>query len=177
MNQQDPLAQLRDIHLPDMPGFWPPAPGWWVLAALVLAAIVGGLWAWRRQLRQQAYRRESGRALARAWAEFKADGERERYAQSLSQILRRTALTAYPQYGIATLTGQRWLEFLDATSPESIKGGFLSPQGTVLADLAYRPVDPHLDLAPLHALGSAWVEGHLKKVNPNHLTEVRHAAV
>ena len=31
---------LRDIHLPRRAGWWPPAPGWWVLGAIVLAALV-----------------------------------------------------------------------------------------------------------------------------------------
>ena len=29
---------LRDLHLPDAIGWWPPAPGWWVLFVLALAA-------------------------------------------------------------------------------------------------------------------------------------------
>ena len=27
----DPLAELRDIHLPPEIGWWPPAYGWWIL--------------------------------------------------------------------------------------------------------------------------------------------------
>ena len=37
MMQQDPLSQLRDIHLPQSGGFWPPAPGWWLLIAIAIA--------------------------------------------------------------------------------------------------------------------------------------------
>ena len=47
--QGDPLAQLRDIHLPDTVSDWPPGPGWWVLALVLLlfgAALV--IWAVRR---------------------------------------------------------------------------------------------------------------------------------
>ena len=38
MNPQDPLSQLKDIHLPATGGFWPPAPGWWLLALILLLA-------------------------------------------------------------------------------------------------------------------------------------------
>ena len=34
-------ARLRDLHPPEAPPWWPPAPGWWIALALalVLAAI------------------------------------------------------------------------------------------------------------------------------------------
>ena len=53
MNGQDPLAQLRDIHLPDTGGFWPPAPGWWLLALLSLTALALAVLWWRRHLRRR----------------------------------------------------------------------------------------------------------------------------
>ncbi|MEC8346800.1 MAG: DUF4381 domain-containing protein, partial [Pseudomonadota bacterium] len=36
----DPLDALKDIYLPVEPHWWPPAPGWWIAAVLVLI----GLW-------------------------------------------------------------------------------------------------------------------------------------
>jgi hypothetical protein len=38
----DPLAQLRDWHLPDPIQWWPPAPGWWISAAVFLALLLLG---------------------------------------------------------------------------------------------------------------------------------------
>ncbi|HET9483332.1 MAG TPA: DUF4381 domain-containing protein, partial [Xanthomonadales bacterium] len=49
--------QLRDIHLPAEPSWWPPAPGWWLLAILVIAALVFLVrfaWRKRRELRRRA---------------------------------------------------------------------------------------------------------------------------
>lgn len=43
------LGNLRDIHEPLPPPFWPPAPGWWILAFLILVLIaVATYLAWRR---------------------------------------------------------------------------------------------------------------------------------
>lgn len=175
MNQQDPLAQLRDIHVPELPAWWPPAPGWWILAALVLAAVAAALWAWRRHYQQRAYRRQAVQELEQAWAELVADADASRYAQGLNRILRRTALVAYPREQVAALTGVEWQGFLDASSPDSIKGEFLGPRGELLVSLSYRPFQSSPDLQPLQALALAWVEGHLPVKKRR--VEESHAAV
>ena len=36
----DPLAQLRDIHLPGPVESWPPAIGWWILLAIILLLVL-----------------------------------------------------------------------------------------------------------------------------------------
>ena len=61
---KDLLQQLRDIHLPVEPGWWPPAIGWWLLA-LMLAAAVAWL-AWRLAARWRRFRpARTARALYR----------------------------------------------------------------------------------------------------------------
>ena len=32
----DAALPLRDLRLPEPVGWWPPAPGWWILAAIVV---------------------------------------------------------------------------------------------------------------------------------------------
>ena len=48
MDSEELLAQLADIRLPGEISWWPPAPGWWILAALVLFS---GVFAWRAYAR------------------------------------------------------------------------------------------------------------------------------
>ena len=55
--EQDPLSQLRDIHIPPPEGFWPPAPGWWFVLLLVIGlAIAITVWLRRRRQKNAWYR-------------------------------------------------------------------------------------------------------------------------
>ena len=76
--QSDPnpaLAALRDIHgAPEIP-IWPPAPGWWVLAALLMVLLV---WAGLKliaYLRRMALRRRVLRQLESCEETYGVNGD------------------------------------------------------------------------------------------------------
>ncbi|WP_456408284.1 DUF4381 domain-containing protein [Thiolapillus sp.] len=153
----DPLAQLRDIHLPPPVSWWPPAPGWWLLAALVVVAIgVLALYLRRRRRRRELYRvsLQELDAIRRAFA---SHADSQQLAAALSQLLRRVAITRWPDEEVAGLTGKDWLAWLDARS-----GGndFSAGAGSFLEDGAYRPAGEIRDAEALLTV----VENWLKKV-------------
>ncbi|MEX2474352.1 DUF4381 domain-containing protein [Marinobacter sp.] len=112
--EQNPLDQLRDIHLPESGGFWPPAPGWWALAVLVLIAgivLVMLFRRWRRRTRWLVVARREMEHLARTRSPTP-----EWFAQ-LNTLLKQCARKRYPLERPGALTGQQWADFLLRTSP------------------------------------------------------------
>jgi hypothetical protein len=121
---------LRDVHVPPVPGFWPPAPGWWVVIALVIAALawlcVLGL---RRRRRQAAWRRTFDQETSRATP--------AEQVAAVSSLLRRAARRLDPQAD--RLTGEAWLNWLDGRKGTQFSQG----PGRVLLEGAFLPsVDP-----------------------------------
>ena len=116
-NPADPLAALRDIHVPEAPGFWPPAPGWIVLcgfvAVLGLAAAVMAARRWRAG----RFRRQALASLQSLHARHVAGAPDTEIAIELSALIRRVALARRPREEVAGLTGDRWLAWLEATLP------------------------------------------------------------
>lgn len=149
------LSQLRDIHLPEPVGWWPPAPGWWLLAASMIILIVG-LWAWfvRRRRRNALYRSALAEleSIRRRHARS-ADGEA--LVADLSQLLRRVAISRYPQQEVASLVGTAWLNWLD----RHLNGQpFELGVGRVLVEAPYRPGHSQVDSGALLALVGNWLE-------------------
>ncbi len=147
--------QLRDIHLPAEPGFWPPAPGWWILAALLLALLA---WTGRVLLRRYRLQRQRQRILAML-GELEQEPANnitpERIAQ-ISSLLRRLALMRYPHQRVAALTGSEWLRFLDESGGD---GRFCHGPGQVLANGPYQPaLADDLDTHALSDLLRGWIK-------------------
>jgi hypothetical protein len=104
------LAGLRDIHLPPPVSIWPPAPGWWALAGLVLLSALAIAWGVRR--RRASVRRLALRELGALEARFGAQADCVELAVSLTTLLRRVALTRRVCAEAATLHGEPWVAFL-----------------------------------------------------------------
>ncbi len=182
MNPQDPLAQLKDIHLPEPVGWWPLAWGWWLLMALILVVLAVVLWRGHLRRRRQRYRRDALTLLERALLDFQREEPgpeaRRHYLQQVSQLLRRTALSALPtshQSALASLNGEQWLRFLDLSA--KVSPGFTDGAGRALAQGPYQP-DPEVEVEALHRLAQQWIRHHrlssarrLQEL----LEEVRHA--
>jgi hypothetical protein len=126
-----PLAgvDLHDIIAAPPPAFWPPAPGWWIVALLVLGAVTLLGWRlltlWRR-------RRHQARILAEL--ESLPTDAPEQLATQVSILLRRVALMCFARPEVAPLSGDAWLVFLDRTGGN---GEFVHGVGQVLATAPY----------------------------------------
>jgi hypothetical protein len=148
----DLLSQLRDIHDAAPVPWWPPAPGWWLLA--VLALLLLG-WLARRALLRLRVRRRRLQMLA--WIDHldtHVDPARDPhvYLATLNRIFKLVALRAFPDRQCASLSGQAWTDFL-------IEKMHKSPSAESLMVLASGPYDPApvFDAEKLSGLTRSWI--------------------
>lgn len=80
------LEQLRDIHLPQAVHWWPPAPGWWLVAAMVLALTIWLSRYLQARYRRQYFRGETQDLLKKIWQDYQ-----QNYQQSHEQQAENTA--------------------------------------------------------------------------------------
>lgn len=153
MEQQDPLAQLKDIHLPQAIDWWPPAPGWWLLAAMLLAFICGTLWWIWRRYQAKAYRREATSQLQQIRLRFQQQQDTLQLLSELSVLLKRTSITRYGRDRVAGLVGKEWLQFLDQTGSTQ---AFTQGDGNALVNQRYRPA-PEVDGNELIQIVQNWL--------------------
>ena len=135
----DPLAALRDIHAPDPPGFWPPAPGWIAVGCLAVAMAVAVAVIAARRWRAGRARREALASLRTLRARHRAGAPGAEIAMELSALVRRVALARHPREAVAGLTGERWIAWLESGRP-----GIGAAARTALLDAPYareRPFD------------------------------------
>ncbi|MBN7769570.1 DUF4381 domain-containing protein [Marinobacter daepoensis] len=152
MTPQDPLAQLRDIQLPATGGWWPPAPGWWLLAMAVVLCVLAASWFAVRQHRKHLWKRTSRHELARLKQSAAPTPE---WFAGINALLKRTARQAFPDRHPEALTGQQWIEFLLETAPRDRIASRPVVEGMVASAWQPRPSvqpDQALDFA------RAWME-------------------
>ncbi len=166
MEAEDPLSQLRDIHLPDPVSFWPPAPGWWILLLCVLIGLAflarHAFVAMIRRRRLESVMHELDQAYVRFTKQSAFENTRNQagldFLATVNVLLKRVAQVMYPDSTSSRLTGRDWLHFLDACDQGS---AFSQGPGSVLADGAYKPTF-NADGNALYQAASTWIENRYK---------------
>lgn len=138
MNRNDPasLQNLNDIVLPDAVGWWPLAPGWYFVAALLAAALLLLSYHRLRTWRNNRYRRAAVEELAVLAACLHDPKNRDSGLKSLPVLIKRVALSAYPREEVAMLSGEDWYDFLDATAGRNV---FSPDLREAFSQAAYQP--------------------------------------
>ncbi len=117
---QDLAQQLRDIHLPTEPSWWPLALGWWLILALLFLTIAVLI---IRKLRIKSHNATSIQTnqpfsvlayrdlFAAIKKQHQADNHDLKLIQSSSILLRKFCVELSSDS--ANLTGKAWLEHLN----------------------------------------------------------------
>lgn len=147
---------LRDIHLPANVGWWPPAPGWWLVAGLVVLALL--LLAWRIRRRGNRHLYQAARQeLQHIRSRYDQDHDERQLIQAVSIWLRRVCISRYPAADVAGLTGRRWLQFLDQSlGDRAATASFSDGPGRLLLSAPYQNTAP-ANAAELLPLCETWL--------------------
>lgn len=138
MTTADPysLERLHDIVEPVAVSWWPPAAGLWLLLAMLLLWLtVLVLLAWLAY-RRNRYRREALRLLGDISPALLDPRSRNDALGEVAQLLKRTALSAYPRAQVARLNGEQWLDFLDRSGGA---GRFSQGAAALLGRISWQP--------------------------------------
>jgi len=154
VNPQDPLANLHPLREPTLIGWWPPAPGWWLLGGIAVLCLLAMLWFCMRRYRANAYRRQALAQLQRMRDAYERDQDASQYSAGLNALLKSVALRAYPQRAIAASSGKQWLQFLNS---QVSKTELFGPD---FVTAAYRRDCPDMDMEQLHLAVRTWIRRH-----------------
>lgn len=144
---------LRDIHLPEPIGWFPPALGWWLL--IIFVPIVSYfLIAFVQKLLKRTAIKEAQKLLKQLQNNDSLSSLEK--VCELSTLLRRVVVSRESESKISGLTGRAWLDYLDGSLNDA---PFKNGVGRCLMDAPYqKELSPDVDLLALFELAQKWLK-------------------
>jgi hypothetical protein len=139
------LDNLHDLVIPPSIPWWPPAPGWYVLSALLAVAAAWLAWrSWKRWC-ANGYRRAALRELAKA-----------QDVTAIAELLRRTVLAIMPRSVVASMSGPDWADWLAAQCSDPMP----DPVRTQLTSGVYGRRAAEQEIFALRNYAARWIARH-----------------
>lgn len=164
MDSEELLAQLADIHLPAPVSYWPPAIGWWVLAAIAAVLLIILLRKFASMRRQQKICRYALAELQRCYDSYShgdpavIDQSKLDYVNQFNTVIRRVALVHYPQANAASLDGASWVDFIRQKGESSL----LTAEIAEALQHGRFQTKCDVDVDAMQSFGEQWIESLYK---------------
>ena len=148
------VQNLRALQTPVESLWWPPAPGWWIVALLFV--VLAGTLSYKL-LRKLASKKSNQhlitieRQLDRCFDQWQSDQDTESYIHGVSALLKQSAIRYTGREVVARLHGPEWIEWMERET------GTLFSRNTraLLGHSAYRKSPPLPDRQS-HAQITQW---------------------
>jgi hypothetical protein len=151
------LRSLKDIAVPPPVSWFPQTWGWLALAILIALVLATWLVFALRRYRRNAYRREALALLAGIDTGVRSGVALQDAAYQLGELLKRTALAAWPRESVAALSGRAWIVFLSRRDDETDRRAL----ARLLDDLEYQDRKPTIEfLNEVIPAARTWIERH-----------------
>ena len=148
------LEGLQEIGLPPAVSYMPQTIGWYVLLAMLVAALGVLAWRWRRSWVKNRYRREALAELAQL--------EQTSDVAALPELMKRVALASSPRESVAALSGDAWLRFLNETGGSQ---SFSQGAGRLLPAISYGSVQTsEAEKRDLFEVSRQWIKRHRARI-------------
>jgi len=150
----NPLDQLRDIHLPEAISWWPPAPGWWILALASCALLAWLLRSLYRRYQAKHYRRQALVQLQ----QLQTGTDAQEQLRALFVVLKQTANCAYPNRQPSSLAIEPFVDFLRFSCEKAVFGQSKLELQSLL--YAQQTGEQSANLESLFEDASTWIKDH-----------------
>ncbi|WP_353410986.1 DUF4381 domain-containing protein [Arenicella sp. 4NH20-0111] len=150
-------ANLRDVHLPPEISWWPWAPIWWVLLAVLTASLFYILLFTLEYRRRHRYKKSALTQLKNHFSTWKKTENSETYATNANQILRRCCAQVHSENTQMSQLETPFLNALDSGSTFTLSDNAIA----ALLKERHKP-EPNINVEELHQEVSSWI----KKAKP-----------
>ncbi|WP_419419667.1 DUF4381 domain-containing protein [Legionella sp. D16C41] len=148
------LAKLHDIHLPNPIGWWPLAPGWYILIGLIIIIVSLLITIAYRYYKYGRAKRQAYQLLAKYEQDYLQNSDTSTTCAKVSELLRRVALAYFPRQEVASLQGEAWINFLNNSS----KDINFNAVRQYLLEMPYQNQSQKANLKPLFTRAYAWIK-------------------
>jgi len=154
VNPQDPLAALHPLRLPELIGWWPLAPGWWLMLGLLIVILAALIYLLHSRYQRNAYRRRALLQLQALQIQLQSDGDSRVFVTQTNALLKSVAIYAYPRADVAAQHGEAWRLLLNRSLPasEQLQSNF--------DNAMYQKDYPQIDVAHLYRAAQHWMKSH-----------------
>lgn len=109
LSVEELLAQLKDLSVSEV-SWWPPAPGWWILAFLLVVTCFWVSQYFHRQKRRMRWVVAAESELAQLERQFASQAiDAQTAVSQLSVLMRRSAIAAMGRQSVARATDEQWI--------------------------------------------------------------------